>query len=244
MNVEKAQGIVAKPGLTLAETTVIAAVFICGLQASDAFFALGTIVLASGKHAPAIARQMQQLADAYDVLVRVVLGCVGLYLTRRSLPGSLSAGALAPIGWRATSPIWPSVAFALGCIGCVAFFEFAAVDVSSRDPALFTGWHGLVWILSALVAAPLTEEFFFRGVLFSGLARHWGWVPAGALTSTLFVAMHLFPHRTVDAFTASTLVAIGTLTFRLSSRSLVPPIAFHIGHNLVVAAFGAFAGIG
>lgn len=45
--------------------------------------------------------------------------------------------------------------------------------------------------LLAVVLAPLFEELFFRGFLFRGLARTWGW-PLGAIVSgAIFGAVHL-----------------------------------------------------
>ena len=53
-----------------------------------------------------------------------------------------------------------------------------------------SGGAALLAVL-AVVMAPFFEELFFRGFLFRGLARSWGW-PLGALVSgAIFGAIHL-----------------------------------------------------
>ncbi len=99
-----------------------------------------------------------------------------------------------------------------------------------------SGWMQAVWMVVALVLAPPVEEFLFRGVLFSGISRSWGIPVASVVVSIMFVALHLtetihFPPATLMI----SLLAIGTVTARLLTRSLGPPIAMHLSYNAVIA---------
>lgn len=93
-----------------------------------------------------------------------------------------------------------------------------------------------LWAIIAVTIAPVTEEFLFRGVLFSGLSKTWG-IPAGAaIVSALFLMFHL---AETMAFWPSTvaigLLTIGTIAFRLLTNHLGPPIAMHLAYNAVLA---------
>ena len=95
--------------------------------------------------------------------------------------------------------------------------------------------------LNTILAAPLTEELLFRGLLFRELARATRPVPAAVYSSLLFAALH-FPYwyfsgakHGSDLITSLTLIfAIGLLCCALThkSRTLVAPIVFHFLNNL------------
>lgn len=49
-----------------------------------------------------------------------------------------------------------------------------------------------VWLfLAAVIVAPIVEEIFFRGFLFQGFRKQYGWIPALLLSSFIFAAAHL-----------------------------------------------------
>ncbi len=55
-----------------------------------------------------------------------------------------------------------------------------------------SGWHERVaLIFMAVIVAPIAEEFLFRGYLYGVLRRFAGRLPAIAITSLLFSAVHL-----------------------------------------------------
>jgi len=81
-----------------------------------------------------------------------------------------------------------------------------------------------VWFfLAAVVAAPLVEEIFFRGFLFQGFRKRYGWLPALLLSSSIFAAAHLDPVSFIPTFILG--VVLAYLYHR--SNSVWPGIIFH-----------------
>lgn len=70
-----------------------------------------------------------------------------------------------------------------------------ALGVDTQGQAIFDIFNSLdspVWlILAAVIVAPLVEEIFFRGFLFQGFRKKYGWVSAMLLSSAIFAAAHL-----------------------------------------------------
>ena len=70
-----------------------------------------------------------------------------------------------------------------------------ALGVDTQGQAIFDIFSSLdspVWlILAAVIVAPLVEEIFFRGFLFQGFRKKYGWVSAMLLSSAIFAAAHL-----------------------------------------------------
>jgi len=52
-------------------------------------------------------------------------------------------------------------------------------------------WLILVDSLLIIVLAPLAEELFFRGWLWTGLRKHWGVLPTGLMTAVMWLLLHL-----------------------------------------------------
>ena len=97
-----------------------------------------------------------------------------------------------------------------------------------------------VW-LNVIVAAPLTEEILFRGLLCHELARATRVIPAAVYSSLLFAALHFpywyFSHAKSGVDLARSLFmifAIGILCCAITSRSrsLIAPLLFHFLNNL------------
>lgn len=80
----------------------------------------------------------------------------------------------------------------------------------------------------ACIAAPLSEEIFFRGFVFTGLLK-WGFLPAAAISALAFSLAHFDPGSVIPFF------AIGLLMAWLywSRGSLWDSIAFHCFFNSV-----------
>jgi membrane protease YdiL (CAAX protease family) len=89
---------------------------------------------------------------------------------------------------------------------------------------------GLVlFVVLAVVVAPLLEETFFRGFVFQGLARSWGPL-AGALTSALiFAAWHQQLSVLIPIFGLGILLA----AVFYWTRSIYANIAFHAVFNAI-----------
>jgi membrane protease YdiL (CAAX protease family) len=77
-----------------------------------------------------------------------------------------------------------------------------------------------------LIGAPLSEEMFFRGLVFSGLLR-WGFWPAAMTSGFLFSLVHFDPGSTLPFALIATLIA--WVYWR--RKSLWDAIAFHFFFN-------------
>ena len=97
----------------------------------------------------------------------------------------------------------------------------------------------LLW-LALVVGAPVFEETFFRGFLFTGFSASAG--PAGAIlvTAALWAAIH----QQYDLYGIATLFVLGVVfgLARLRTGSLYVPLALHAMTNLVAAAEAAWLG--
>jgi uncharacterized protein len=51
-------------------------------------------------------------------------------------------------------------------------------------------WLSLTHAFFSVLLAPLSEELFFRGWLWTGLRKHWGALTTGALTGAVWLALH------------------------------------------------------
>lgn len=172
-----------------------------------------------------IAWSMAILSSAAFLLVPLVAGrqppgafarAVGLQrfqFERLWLPGalvavsyplvSLYAAIVSALGWHAIAPATPTL------------------DATLRDPAALA-----LYGIATVIAAPLSEEAFFRGFLFSG-ALSWGFWPAAGFSALLFALAH------TDAGAVIPFFLIGLLIAWLYWRTgcLWDAIAFHVLFN-------------
>lgn len=100
-------------------------------------------------------------------------------------------------GWGFTKP---STAFFWTIpVALVASYAISAVhqqivnpppqDIVEQFPRTFAG--GALFVVIAVVFAPLFEEIFFRGFLYKGLRNSWGWWPAALGSAVVFGMAHL-----------------------------------------------------
>lgn len=103
------------------------------------------------------------------------------------------------------------------------------------------GVQMLLLILGMVVAAPLAEEYLFRGALFAGLRQRWPFWAAALLSSGLFGLMHYLS----SIGTASVIGLMVDLTFLgfvnaylvERTKSLWPAIFVHFINNLMAVLF-------
>jgi len=112
---------------------------------------------------------------------------------------------------------------------------------SSGQDALRTsgGLHlGAMWLIPlAVVAAPLCEEFIFRGLIFGGLRRSMGFLPAAALSAGLFAIVHP-PVSIIPVF----VVGLCTAFAYERSKGLLAPMLVHAFYNAAVVAIPLLVG--
>jgi membrane protease YdiL (CAAX protease family) len=109
--------------------------------------------------------------------------------------------------------------------------------IRGAGPSQFLG----LWLLAA-VAAPICEETFFRGYIFTALRQRYGRPLAYLGSSLLFAALHL----NLPALAPIVVMALGVALLYDRSRSVVPGIVAHGLNNavalIVIAAYGRFGG--
>ena len=81
--------------------------------------------------------------------------------------------------------------------------------------------------LAGIVVAPLVEEIFFRGFLYTGLREKYGWIAAALISSGLFAAVHLQP------ITMPSIFLLGLIFAYLYERteSIWPAVIMHFATN-------------
>lgn len=82
--------------------------------------------------------------------------------------------------------------------------------------------------VAAVIAAPISEEVFFRGFVFSGLVK-WGFLPAAALSAALFTVAHLDFGSLIPFFVIGLIMA----WLYWSRGSLWDSIVFHFLFNFI-----------
>jgi membrane protease YdiL (CAAX protease family) len=84
-----------------------------------------------------------------------------------------------------------------------------------------------LFLLLACVVAPFFEETFFRGFLFQGFARSWGWI-LGALISA---AVFSLSHQQLDIFVPLFALGLALAWVYYVTRSVWGSIALHAVYN-------------
>jgi uncharacterized protein len=172
----------------------------------------------------------------------ILSGLAVWFLVRRWLRGT--AGAMEGVGVVRPEPLHLSYAVLAGlALGFV--HAYGVMAIFPPPPALGQGAFVQAWregggtqvllIVLTLGIAPVVEEFVFRGALFTGFTSRWPLVPAGAMVTALFVAMHLVDAGSYPASLISiTLLGIGAFVARARTASIFPPMALHAAYNFVV----------
>jgi membrane protease YdiL (CAAX protease family) len=98
--------------------------------------------------------------------------------------------------------------------------------------------------LAIVVIAPVGEEIVFRGIVFLGLTRWLGAVPAAFVSSVVFGLIHVQGDVAATAFLAGYAVPFGLFACWLLHRfgSLWLPITVHAASNLASVAVATAAG--
>ena len=126
------------------------------------------------------------------------------------------------------------------CVGFVLFTWLPPTNLKNLGPLVAALRVDGVWRqiagLCMVVVAPILEEIMFRGAFFTGLARSWHVIAAGAATTTVFALLHIYgiPMYWPTLF-AVALLGAAAQTARISSGSLWPAMALHFAYNLTNA---------
>jgi len=119
---------------------------------------------------------------------------------------------------------------AVGAVALAAQWLVKEAGVVTRgELGLFRG-DDLGWlVLLAVVAAPLCEEYIFRGLVFGGLERQWGFRRAALGSALIFAVVH-------PMLSAPTVFLLGLATAFVYARGgmLLGPIVTHVVYNAAV----------
>jgi membrane protease YdiL (CAAX protease family) len=110
-----------------------------------------------------------------------------------------------------------------------AFDWFPAIREAGHlaDPTM------VLWIGSlAVLAAPIFEEFIFRGLIFGGLRRSLGFGAAAVASAAIFAIVHP-PASVVPVFG----LGLAAAFVYERTRMLAGPMIVHATYNAVVVAF-------
>jgi membrane protease YdiL (CAAX protease family) len=178
-----------------------------------------------------------QALTFFQDLVFVFAAWIGVKLAL----GSVTAEDL---GLRRVRRIWPAVGWAT--VALVAFYVFALLLAEifgkPRDQALVDDIRAedalavvIAWGVLVCVLAPLVEEVFFRGFMFTVFARRMGVAWAAVLDGVVFGIGHAGGAEAIQ------LVALGGFGVALCllywrTQSIIPGMALHALNNSI--AFG------
>jgi membrane protease YdiL (CAAX protease family) len=100
---------------------------------------------------------------------------------------------------------------------------------SGIDPsALFgSGASPFLIFLAGIVVAPLVEEVFFRGFIFTGLREKYGWIAGALISATLFAIVHLQPLTMLPIFLMGLIFAY----LYQRTESIWPAVIMHFATN-------------
>jgi membrane protease YdiL (CAAX protease family) len=84
-----------------------------------------------------------------------------------------------------------------------------------------------LFVILAVVMAPLFEETFFRGFLFRGFSNSWGWVTGACVSAAIFGLAHL----QLDVFVPLFALGLALAWVYKRTGSLWTSIAFHALFN-------------
>ena len=197
-----------------------------------------------GFRAPGATRETLQMATVLGGIFGILIGGrVVRWRLVRGLDAAERERILAECGWVAKAHSTYALAAIAGLalaavyLGLAMWFPESAGNPGVLGQVADSGGTGaLLWAFLAVGIAPPVEEFVFRGVLYSGLAKAWPPIIAGAVTTAVFLVMHLAEAwGNWTALLAITTMGVVALLVRVRTGSFVPGIFLHAAYNALVA---------
>ena len=133
--------------------------------------------------------------------------------------------------------LWRPALAVVGCYVMVVVYATIvnALDIEALQPESTVPFEVLrhpatiaLTGVAVIVTAPLSEEIFYRGLIFGGLQR-WGFWPAALLSGAVFSGVHLDPGSLIPFFIIG--VVLAWLFWRRGN--LWESVAFHVLFNAV-----------
>ncbi len=219
-----------------------------GLMATLLFFGMQLLLMANMRSAPGLGRSVLAFVAAGALTYAVVrliywrkktIGVPAIWHVKGS--GAVASGAAAS---GVTTPRGAAAAGAgllLGCgtaVGGMLYIMLARhMGWQAMLPATLEGGPAERWLLFGLsvVAAPLVEEFLFRGLILGGLRRSVGAVPAIALSAAVFAIVHP-THALPPVF----ILGLATGYAYERYKILLAPMLVHASFNAVLLGYQLF----
>ena len=204
-----------------------------GLIAAVLFFVLQAVLvyvlLKLGKMPAA-----ESVVIAFSIaglLVYVIMRLVYLLLKTEEVPAMLGRNPGTSVALGVGAGL---VAAGIGIAYLSAMTHFGLLRDPMAGPA---GGMFKVQLLFALavVAAPLAEEFIFRGLVFGGLRRSMGLAASMVMSSALFAIVHP-PASMLPVF----VLGLGAACLYERTRSLLAPVLMHAVYNAAVLGYQIF----
>lgn len=176
----------------------------------------------------------EELSDAANALVQLAtaLGFLLVPFAIAAGKGATVVEAARRLGLRRFRP--SAALWMLAAVGAYLFFAIVYTilfgEPEQEDIAESFGTVP-VQVLLIAVAAPISEEVCFRGMLFGGLRERWPRVPAALLAGLIFGALHALTGLSA----VPPLIFFGFVLCLLYERtgSVVPGIVLHVLNNSV-----------
>jgi membrane protease YdiL (CAAX protease family) len=174
-----------------------------------------------------------QFALLVTLVQQGLLILIVLVASKQSLPALARAVGLNRYN---VSSCWRPIVAVIGAYTMVAVYVLItkAIGISWLEPQSTVpsqiARDGLTLAIAGIVTvvgAPLSEELFFRGLIFSGLAK-WRFWPAALISGGLFTAVHFDPGSIIPFY----LIAITMAWLYWSHGTLWDSIFFHVLFNL------------
>ncbi|MBW8890378.1 MAG: CPBP family intramembrane metalloprotease [Fibrobacteres bacterium] len=247
---------IARPVLRVKRAVAIIAAFFLVQIFTGSCVAIGEVVylvvFQGTSDRTLLANAIRRIMLPTAIVSEIASALVVLWMTRRFLTKPGNGGGMAAIGWRPARVSETSLAVLAGCLISLTYL-FVLVRIHPPTAgqhwgpmvtaALAGGWSLHYWVILILACAPPIEEFLFRGILLEGLTNSFGIKVAAVIVTSAFVLLHASETLSYwPAWLGIALSAAMDLFFRLKTRSLIPAIGVHFGHNLVLV-ISAYTGI-
>jgi ABC-2 type transport system permease protein len=195
-----------------------------GLIAVMVFFVIQAVI------AMLIAGRGNGVNGAAALVAFSVAGALTYLLMRSVYAKARTEGVPAILGAANRPLLGIAAGMAAALLAAGYLYVIHATDLleSARDQSALVdlGW----WILPlALIAAPLFEEFIFRGLIFGGLRRSFGLWPAALASAAVFAIVH----PAISLLPVFFLGVAAALVYE-RTRSLLAPMLTHITYNACV----------